>query len=99
MKITQLSRSYSRSVEFTKPDGNKMWIKHEMTATAELDSDTGSPKDVGAGLEEIVRKEVGASITAEKKKIEASFNPKPSDEPFPDDVSSPPEKARKMPKL
>lgn len=98
MQITQISRAYSRSVSFKKPDGTEMWIKHEMTASASV-GESDMQSEVSAGLEEICRKEVGASIKAEKAKIEASFDPKEatSDEPFPG--KTPGMKAAKMPKL
>lgn len=95
MQITQLSRTYSRSIEICKPDGLKMWIKHEMTATASTEESDGL-KGVGDGLEEICRKEVGASIKAEQKKIAEAFAPK-VDEPFPG--KTPFMEPRKMPKL
>jgi len=97
MEITSLSRSYSRSIEIQKPDGKMMWIKQEMTATASLaPEDAENLKVIGDNLEEIVRKEVGASLKAEKAKIDASFAPK-SDEPFPGKM--PGSSTKTMPKL
>jgi len=97
MKITEISRTYSRSLSFKKPDGCEMWIRHEMSARAEVDSETEDVAAVGVGLEEIVRKEVASSIKAEKAKIEASFEPK-VDEPFPGKTPGM-SKVKKMPKL
>lgn len=93
MKITNISRTYSRSMSFKKPDGTEMWIRHEMSMACEPD-ETDNIKVVGDGLEEIVRKEVGASIKAEREKVIASFSPK-SDEPFPGTTPG----MNRMPKL
>lgn len=80
MNLKTITRVYSRSLSFKRPDGTEMWIRHEMSASADLEEGDNA-KAVGDGLEEIVRKEVGASINAEKKLILASFNK--VDEPFP----------------
>lgn len=81
MKITNISRTYSRSMSFKKPDGTEMWIRHEMSMACEPD-EADNLKVVGDSLEEIVRKEVGASMKAEKEKVLASMTPK-FEEPFP----------------
>lgn len=81
MQITRLTRAYSRSQSYKKPDGTEMWLRHEMSAEATLDeNDAGSLKEIGEGLEEVCRKEVSASMKAEREKVLASFSK--SDEPF-----------------
>jgi len=92
MQIIEISRTYSRTLEFTKPDGSKIWIRHEMSAKASTD-ETDDLKATGMGLEEICRKEVAASIKAEKDKIEASMTK--TDEPFPGKTPG----VRSMPQL
>lgn len=79
MKINKITRLYSRSVEYKRPDGLGMWIKHEESMEVELDEDD-TLEVVDKGLEEILRKSVGASINAEKKLIMASYGDTTSDE-------------------
>lgn len=94
MKVTKLTRAYSRSQSFKRPDGTEMWVRHEASIEVEPGEDE-TLAEVDAGMEEIVRKEVGASIKAEKDKIMASFAPKERDEPFPSARTS----TTAMPKL
>lgn len=93
MKITQITRSYSRSILVKTPD-KEFWIKQEMTLSAEPDENEDL-KTTSDALGETCRREVGAAITAERKKIEAAAAA--AQEPFPDKM--PVSKVQKMPKL
>lgn len=84
-------------MSFKKPDGTEMWIRHEASVEVEpMEEDKETAQQIDTALEETVRKEVGASMAAEKNKILASFEPK-SDEPFPG--KTPGMSAKAMPKL
>lgn len=92
-----MSRTYSRSLSFKKPDGTEMWIRHEASMEIEPEETDADLNAIDKGIEEIVRKEVSASINDEKKKIIASMQPK-LDEPFPGEAMSK-DGVAKMPKL
>lgn len=77
MHISKITRTYSRTMLVKRPDGADMWIKHEMSAEATLESGE-SAKGVGDGLHKVCSNQVQKTLEDEKAQIIKDFN-----EPFP----------------
>lgn len=82
MQIKSITRTYSRSLNFKKPDGSEIWIRHEASVEASLDEQdaqdlTGCYGDLTA----IVMGEVGRTIKEEKAKIMGVGEPFPGKAP------------------
>lgn len=85
--FSKITRSYSRSMSFRRPDGRELWIRHESTHEASLDPDNSlsgsaeSISDISETLHEQAIADVAASMAKEKKLIEQGFLGQ-TDEPF-----------------
>lgn len=88
MTITKVVRTYSRSINLTKPDGNEMWIRHEATVEAFLDENdsqsqfpTQTVDEKVLTLEAMVRKEVTSALKSEREGLQKLWA-KEAGEPF-----------------
>ena len=75
MHITKIERTYSRSLEYVKPDNTTLWLKHTATIAGEL-GEQDDAVEVSNMLHEVAFKQVNDSIIAEKKKLDAVFTQK-----------------------
>ncbi len=82
MDIKSISRTYSRSMSFKKPDGTEIWVKHEAYIEATpSEIETSELASCFKDLELIAMSEVNRACKEERKAITESFKKK-TDEPF-----------------
>lgn len=82
MKIKEISREYSRTVTYRKPDGTDIWLKHGAGMVIELSENEMTKADEASReVSDVLVAQVGDAIKAERAKLDAAFKGK-NDEPF-----------------